>query len=320
MFNPPKKQHNCEETVAAFLQAIQSSEHFQNSVKRNSEPHPEIDSVIAFLPSLPKDDAVRTFVSLLKLQDHHLVVRRLRAVEKTASPQTAEALAKLVAVTADQLREGGLEEFGQARIFVPEILRRITDEMKRGEIGSAIISESPSLLFVCALMKWAAGSMTIQPLFAAETERRLKQELADRIERHLAGQATPVYLSEGEKADAYFGALVIAGRAERLRTYLTDALTSRPESISEFLWVMFPGRGRDVITGEICLIRIIPQGYRYVSQLIDLDFVADLVQKKYKTFPSIATVPGSDSEWDAAHAQQFLNYHHAIVRKENPEE
>jgi hypothetical protein len=66
----PKKQHNCKETIAAFSAHMQSSAHMQNIVKRNSEPDPEIDSIIAILPSLPKDDALRTFVSLLDVAKH----------------------------------------------------------------------------------------------------------------------------------------------------------------------------------------------------------------------------------------------------------
>jgi len=86
LFKSPKKQHNCEETMAEFLEVTQH-------LKRNSERDPKIDRIIALLPSLPTEDAVRTFVSLIDSGNHDLVVERLREIEKTASQQAAEALA-----------------------------------------------------------------------------------------------------------------------------------------------------------------------------------------------------------------------------------
>lgn len=302
-----ENEHRCEDTMAEFMAHMPH--------RANIATDPKIDSIITLLPTLTSEDATKQFASLIDSEKLDLIFSSLRATEKTASPQAAEALATVVATTSSRLpREKNKDvpaAFTQACVFVAEILRRIDDEVARAKITSIIISESPSLPFVCDVMQWMAGSMVRPPVFTSETEMQLQHQLADRVDQYFSSEVTPIYLRDRENTNTYLWILLKAGRSDKIRTYLTDALTLRPESICEFLWAIFPNRGTDLRTGEIRLIRIFPWQYDFLLSLVDPAFVADLAQIRIKGLPDSTGNPNSESEWDAAHLKQFLAFYHS---------
>jgi hypothetical protein len=302
-----KNEHKCEDILPEFMAHMPR--------RANIATDQKIDSIIALLPTLPIEGATQKFASLIDSENLGSIFSSLRATEKTASPQAAETLARVVAMTSSSLPREENEDvaaaFTQAPVFVAEMLRRIGDELTRDKLASIIISESPSLPFVCDVMQWVAGSMTRPPVFTAETEMRLQHQLAGRIDQYFSSEATPIYLRDRENTNTYLWVLLKAGRSDKIRTYLTDALTSRPESICEFLWAIFPNRGPDLRTGEMRLIRIFPQQYDFLLSLVDPAFVADLAQTRIKGLPDSTGSPNSESEWDAAHLKQFLAFYHS---------
>ncbi len=305
-----KNEHRCEDTMAEFMAHMPRP--------ANIATDPRIDSIITLLPTLTSEDATKKFASLIDSENLELIFSSLRTIEKTASPQAAETLARVVALTSGRLPRKENKDvaaaFTQAPVFVAEILRRIDDDVARAKTASIIISESPSLPFVCDVMQWVAGSMTRPPVFTSETEVRLQYQLADRIDQYFFSEATPIYLRDQENTNTYLQVLLKAGRSDKARTYLTDSLTSRPESVCEFLWAIFPNRGHDLRTGEMKLIRIFPKQYDLLSSLVDPAFVADLAQIRIKGLPCSTGNPNSKSEWDVAHLKQFLAFYQSVGR------
>jgi hypothetical protein len=96
----------------------------------------------------------------------------------------------VVAVTSEKLprevKKDVSAAFIQAPIFVAEILRRIGDDVPRAKLASIIVSDAPSLPFVCDVMQCVAGSIVRRPVFTPEIEMRLQQQLADRIDRYFS--------------------------------------------------------------------------------------------------------------------------------------
>ena len=303
-----KSDHSCEETIAEFVTQI------RDTVHRVTDP--KIDAVVTLLPTLASADAIKIFDALIDSENLELVFASLRATENTASPQAAEILARVVAVTSEKLprevKKDVSAAFIQAPIFVAEILRRIGDDVPRAKLASIIVSDAPSLPFVCDVMQCVAGSIVRRPVFTPEIEMRLQQQLADRIDRYFSSDETPIYLRDRENAATYLRVLLKAGRGDSVRTYLTASLTSRPESVCEFLWTIFPNKAHDLRTGKMGLIRILPQQYDFLSSVIDPTFVADLAQIRIRNLPDTIATPDSQSEWDVAHLRQFLAFYRSL--------
>ena len=204
--------------------------------------------------------------------------------------------------------------FSQAAIFASNMLRRVPNEPQRRTEGSAIVMQTPSLRFACEIMRWSlADQKGDGGVFSPENEKIVKERLTSRLLSHLAKCTEPVYLAEPRDALAYLQFLEWFGAGKQVRHNLRDALTSRPESVFEFLHITSP-KAWSMTTGLPVEVEFRREQYNLVAKLVDTTIVADILRKKFGSAldkPKFYSNQERDRNEELAH--QFMLIHNAVL-------
>jgi len=296
--------------------------YFTYSIASTDVSDKDVEAFVASAPTLSREQATKQLASLLNPKNAGVVVAKLRQFEKTVSPEQATVLARAMADAARILP--GLESgdtfttpFSQAAVFVSNMLRRVPDEPQRRSEGSAIVMQTPSLRFACEVMRWSvADEKGRGGLFSPEDEKTIKERVTSRLLAHLAESAEPIYLAEPAQALAYLQFLEWFGSGKQVREYLREALTSRPESVFEFLRITSP-KAWDMATGLPVETLLRHEQYNLVAKLVDPIVLADILRMKFGSEldkPELSSNRDHDRNEDLAH--RFMLIHNAVLREQ----
>jgi hypothetical protein len=296
--------------------------YFTYSITSTDVSDKDVQAFVEGAPTLSREQAAERLASLLNPKNAGAVVAKLRQFEKTASPEQATVLARAMSDAAGSLPvlESGdifTTPFSQAAVFVTNMLRRVPDEPQRRAEGSAIVMQSPSLRFACEVMRFSiAYEKGRSGVFSLEDEKTIKERLASRLLAHLAESVEPIYLAEPTHALTYLQFLEWFGNGKQARQYLRDALTSRPESVFEFLRITAP-QAWSGTTGLPVEVEFLREQYNLVAKLVDATTVADILRDKFGSAldkPEFRSNQGRDR--NEALAREFMVVHNAVLNEQ----
>ena len=280
----------------------------------------KVDALIANIGRLSLENASAQFMQLLTAKNARVVIAKLRFAEDSISVSQGATLSQVVAHISDVLPTGGdmfSSPFQQAAIMVTQLVRRVSDISRRQSLGEQILTDAPSLLFACEVMRWSVSNESGEDgVFSSEGEITLKRQLARRIQIYVTTADLPIYESEPASALTYLQFWQWFGGSDEVRKYIQNALEENPDSIFQFIAITSPSAW-NMATGLPTKTPFRREQYNLVAKLADVATVASILRKQIGSALDkpeyYAKQPRSDQE-NLAH--QFMSVHYAALAEQ----
>lgn len=263
-----------------------------------------------FLKALAERDATPKLITKLR--------RRQEDIDSAAARNLTLAIVRNGELL---LREKTLLQstFREAGILVAQLLRRVAVGQERETLACEIIAEVRPISLGVEYLRWirpGEHEPETDRIVAKELEQQLAANLAERI-RAQADKA-PLYQTYGEDAPTLYWFWRKFGDSRIVEEHLRRRFESNLDEVGNFL-ESFVGYAWDMETGLRHRSDFRRESYEAVAGLIDPDFVADNLKRRYGT-DLVAPEFYQDRDMPLARriAHQFT-YIHLKVREEKTE-
>ena len=259
--------------------------YFTYSVPHNDVPDSEVTAMLEIARG--GDDASLDSSLIFQLHGPKAgrVIEKLRAIEKTVNPVTAETLAVALSKTGKAIPNPRAffaiaEPPTQAGILIANLLKRIDDRASRVAAGQRVLEAAEPLWFGAECLRWM--HVTDKPekddsnTFTGEEVGELRFALVHRIKSHAADGA-PLFDPDVPQENALLFEWRRAEGREPVQEHLMRVFTADPEQITKFLLsqasTLWSSGSATPDVGELGADQL-----KNIDLVIDVGLLADLVR------------------------------------------